>query len=145
MPLGNPVLGEVLKVSVEDPLTPATFFEVANMNDYSFNSSRTVRKEKVFGKTQPLRSPSTVRDQGASVSGFVSPTDSGQGVLNAAEIAGTTVKVKILPDGTNGLTFVAYVTSYKHDAKPDGSFQGISYDFEPAADPVVVGTGWSAL
>lgn len=145
MPAGNPILGELLKLQVDDPAAPGTFVDVSNMNDYSFNSSRAVRKERVFNKTQPIRSPSTIRDQGFTIGGFVSPADSGQGILNAAEIAGTTVKVKALFDGTNGLTVVAYVTSYKTDAKPDGSFQGISYDFEPAADPVIVGTGWTAL
>lgn len=142
---GTPVIGEVLKVSVEDPLTPGTFFDVTNMNAFDSQSSRAVRKERVFNKTQPLRSPSTVRDQSCTVGGLVSIADSGQGVLNAAELAGTTVKIKILVDGTNGFTVVAYVTSYKFGAKPDGSFESISYDLEYAADPVAVGTGWTAL
>jgi hypothetical protein len=145
MPVGNPFLGELLILEVEDPLTPGTFIPVSNMNDYSFNSGRPVRKERVFNKVQPLRVASTIREQGFTISGFTSIGDTGQGILNAAELAGTTVKVKCRFDGTNGMTVVCYVTSYKTDQKPDGGFAGISYDFEPAADPVAVGAGWTAL
>lgn len=145
MPAGTPMLGEVLIVSVETSVGSGTFVEVTDMNSWDKSTDRTVREERVFNKTQPIRSPATVRTQTFTVSGLLCIGDSGQDILNSAEFAGTIVNVKIQPDGVNGFTQKCYVNSYKHGAKPDGSFQDITYSFTAQADPVAVGTGWTLL
>lgn len=123
----------------------ATWSEVTDMNSWDKSTDRTVREERVFNRVQPIRSPSTIRTQTWTLAGLVCIGDSGQDALNVAEYANALVNIRLRPDGTNGFTQLSYVTSYKHGAKPDGSFQDITYSFTGAADPIAVGAGWTLL
>lgn len=131
--MADPVLGEDLIISVEDPDVPDTYIEVTNMDTYSRTSARDVKSTKVFNKTRPIKAPSRITDDSFTIGGLNTPADEGQLILAAAAEAGTTVKLRVLPDGVDGFTQEVLLTSLKDDADPD-DYQKVSYEATAIGD-----------
>lgn len=131
------VLGEDLIISVEDPDNPGTFIEVENMNNYSRTSGRDVKSTRVFNKNRPIKTPSRVSDDSFTISGLLTDDDAGQEILADAAEAGTSVVLKIQPNGVDGFTQEVLLTSLKDDAQPD-DFQTVSYEATAIGDKVAL-------
>lgn len=129
------VLGEDLIIEVEDPGAPGTFVEVGNMNNYSRTSSRDVKSTRVFNKSRPIKLPSRVTDDGFTFSGLLTDDDAGQEILKDASEAGTTVNLRVRPNGVAGFTQEVLLTSLKDDAQPD-DYATVGYEATAVGDPV---------
>lgn len=121
------VLGEDLIIEVEDPDNAGTFVEVENMNNYSRTASRDVKSTKVFNKTRPIKSPSRITDDSFSLSGITTDDDAGQQILADAAEAGTSVTLRVRPNGVAGFTQEVLLTQIKDDAQPD-DFATVAYE-----------------
>lgn len=131
--MADPILGEDLIISVEDPNIPDTYIEVTNMDNYSRTSAREVKSTKVFNKTRPIKTPSRITDDAFTISGLATTEDEGQEILAAAAEAGTIVTLRVLPDGINGFTQDVLLHQIKDDAVPD-DYQKIAYDCTAVGD-----------
>jgi hypothetical protein len=108
--------------------TTGVWVQVANFNAFSKKGQVPQTFDPVFDQPTPIVSPG-VLEETYSVGGFFDPVDPGQAVLRAAEANHTPVKVRYLKDGVQGEQQSVLVSSFTHDAKPDGSLQTIVYDF----------------
>ncbi len=131
--MADPLLGEDLIISVEDPNSPGTYVEVTNMDNYSRTSTREVKSTRVFNKTRPIKTPSRITDDAFQISGLNTPADEGQTILKTAEEAGTSVVLRVLPDGVNGFTQEVLLTQLKDDGTAD-DYQKVAYDCTAVGD-----------
>jgi hypothetical protein len=131
--------GEDMVVQVETA-TPGTFIPVADMDRYTTNNNRDKGRFPVFNGIPHVTVGQRVKT--FTVSGFLNNTDAGQQRIRAMEAADTPVKLRVLPDGVNGMEVSVLVNTTGHEASADEtSLQTFSFDCEATADPVPVGTG----
>lgn len=131
--MADPVLGEDLIISVEDPNTPDTYIEVTNMNAYSRTSAREIKSTRVFNSTRPIKAPSRITDDSFTIGGLKTLADAGQLILEAAAEAGTVVTLRVLPDGVDGFTQDVLLGQIKDDADPD-DYQKVAYECMAVGD-----------
>ena len=134
-----PVHGADFDVLVETTPGSGTYVAVNDMDNFDETTDAPSSEFPVFGNVK--YQVAGVRAISFTVSGFRTMGDSGQGILLAAEKAGTSVKVKVLYDGTNGFTIDVFVKSRKGNAKAEG-LQTLAYDFlATGTASTAVGTG----
>lgn len=137
MALGTIVLGEdaVIEVSADD----VTFDPISDLNSYSYEVANQINNFPVFQRATAHGVPGTDTIT-LTLSGLYSVGDAGQDAIRAAKAAGTNVTIKLLPDGTNGISISCRVGSVKHSGTPENPGE-VSFEFAAAADPVDVGNG----
>lgn len=131
--------GEDFALKVET--APNNFVTVNDMHAYSKTSRTDAAQFKVFQKTVPYTLQDTNRQHTFTVSGYLSIGDAGQQALINAELNRTTVKIQVLPDGTNGFAQTVRVQSKKHDANAENAPQALDFEFTGVDEPTIVGTG----
>lgn len=124
MPFTEPSKGSafILKADVSGTMTI-----VEGINKYNKQRSRSSTSTQVFNNPDPWSITQPVEEK-YSVSGLHVPADPGQMALRDAEVAGDTINIQCLYDGTKGFAQPVKVTSFTHDATPEG-FQEITYEF----------------
>ena len=138
MAVGTIVLGEdsVITASADGIVTGVP---VSDINSYSYPKSRTINNFAVFQRTTAHGVPGA-RETSLTLSGLYSLADDGQDIIRAADEAGTTVFIELLPDGTNGIQQEFRVGSVEHSGTPENPAE-VSFELAAAGDPTVVGTG----
>lgn len=119
---------------------PGTFVDVADMNRYSTSNTRDKARFPVFGGA----AHHTVgeRTKTFSLAGFLNSTDAGQLRIRSLEATDTPVKLRVLPDGTNGFEITCLINSTGHEATADDtSLQTFTVECEATTDPTPVGGG----
>ena len=132
-------LGEDFLLEVETA-TPGIFVAVGGMDTFDQSDSQDISTFPTFGLSTPLAIPSPP-DISFSASGFFDSTDAGQIRLRTIGRARTTVNINVLHDGTNGYTQLVRVGARTFGAGAGGGPQAQSFQFAPAGDPVIMGTG----
>jgi hypothetical protein len=138
MALGTVQLGSLAVISVSTTLG-GTYSPVSDITQATMTSNRPLTQTAVLQRATAYGSPGA-REVTVSFTALLSVGDTGQGLLNAAEQAGTTVFLKVLPDGTNGFTIEVRVGSTTYDAAPEG-YQGRNFECTAVAPGAIVGTG----
>lgn len=133
------LLGEEFRLSVETT-TPGTFVAVTGMDEWEQNDSQSIDTFPTFGASVPLGIPSPP-DISFSISGFFDPADAGQTRLRTIAQARSTVKIRVLHDGTNGYDISVRVGARTQSASASGGPQTQTFEFAPAAAASIVGTG----
>lgn len=133
-------LGEDFRLKVRTSTGPDVFTDVLGMDEWEQSDSQTIDTFPTFGAATPLGIPSPP-DVSFSISGFFDPVDPGQQELRDVGAARTTELIQALHDGTNGYQVEIRVGARTHGASASGGPQRQSFEFAPAADPTVVGTG----
>lgn len=116
------------EVYVEDvSVSPTVFVEVAEMDNFQRSSQRDSQSRTVFMNPVAHNQPGG-RVVSGTLSGLLSDSDDGQAILMDAEKNDTTVRIRILWDGTNGFEqdFKVGSTSQGAAAGPnwiEGSFE----------------------
>jgi predicted secreted protein len=96
------------------------FNNVGGLNSGSQSCSAGTQDVTAFGDDW-VRRVVGLRDASYSLSGFWRPTDTtGQIVIRNAFIAGTSVWIQFLPDGTTGFAQEALVSSFEISTSVDG-------------------------
>lgn len=131
----------LLEVETE-PVGP-TYVAVEDMNSYSKGRTRDVTRVPVFNRTTP-RVLRGAREEAYTFSGILNDDDPGQQALRQAEDDDVPVTIRVTSDGVNGFTQSVRVSSFTHDADPDG-FQEITFEMAAEDAPVVAGTGGGLL
>jgi hypothetical protein len=134
----TPAQGSTLKIQVS-ATSGGVKTDVNGMSRWSRRASRAVTTTQVFHRTAPYRNIAP-RDAGITLSGILITGDPGQTLLRDAELAGTSVFVTILPDGTNGFMQECMVASLSGDASPEG-FQENGFELTAVAAPTIVALG----
>lgn len=132
-------LGEAFRPLVETS-TPGTYVAVGGMVEFEQSDAQTIETFPTFGVTTPLGVPSPA-EISFSLSGYFDAADAGQTRLRTIAQARGTVNMRFLHDGTNGYTVLCRVASRTSGASAEGGPQNQTYEFAPAGDPVIVGTG----
>ena len=139
MPLG------IVPVGANFVLQSATTFggiysPVSDLNSFNKTSNRTINQFPVFGRSVAYGIPAP-REETYSASGYLSIGDTGQDMLRAAELANTTVFLKVFFDGaTNGFIQEVRVGSKSFSVAPDG-LQEVTFEFSAVGTATIVGTG----
>jgi hypothetical protein len=137
MPVGVVVLGEDAIIHSGATATPAD--PVSHIESYSRPINRPITSRAVFMLAAALSFPGA-REVTLTLNGLHSHGDTGQNNLRTAESGGTVAYVKLLPDGTNGITAPYRVASRGLDAAADGPTE-VSFDLGLDGTEVAVGTG----
>lgn len=138
MAVGTIVLGEDAVISVSTTVG-GTYEPISDLNSYTYNSNRNVNNFAVFQRAT-AHGVAAARELGLTLSGLYSVGDSGQDMIRAADAAGTNIFIKLLPDGTNGITLEVRTASIQHSGTPDDPGE-VSFEFAAAGTPADVGTG----
>lgn len=138
MAVGTIALGED-SVIIVSALIAGTYEPVSDLNSYSYNANRNVNQFPVFQRATAHGVPAA-REITLTLSGLYSQGDAGQDLIRDGEAAGTTVFIKLLPDGTNGIQQEFRVATIQHSGTPEDPAD-VSFEFAAAGDPVEVGTG----
>lgn len=133
-----PQMGEEFVVEVETA-TVGVYVTVEFMNSHSKSFGGGSQEFPVFSGVPLVIAAET--GETFAIGGFYDKADAGQLRLIAMARAGTSTKLKVLPDGVNGFTQSVKVLSYKHDASAGENFQTISFEFKADAAAVISGTG----
>jgi hypothetical protein len=131
--------GDALVVYVETAAA-GVFVVVNDLHQISVQTTRERSRYAVFQAPPHVLLASAVR--ALSLQGYLNPGDPGQERLRLMEDTETPVKIRVLPDGTNGveLTVLIHSKSYESSAE-EATLQPISYDAEATTSPVGIGTG----
>jgi hypothetical protein len=133
--------GDKIVIEVETTDGGGVYVPVNDMNRFSRRNTRGATRTRVFMRARPYLTRGQ-RETTATISGLLNTTDTGQGLLRTAMNTDVPIRLRILPDGTNGFIQQFYVNNTGNDATPDpADMQDASFELSDAADPVVVGTG----
>ena len=138
MAIGTVLLAEETILEVASTLV-GTYSPISDINSASRPSSRQTSSYPVLMRATAHTIPGA-REVSLTLNGYLSKGDTGQDMLRSAEAAGTTVFVRILPDGTNGETREYRVGSREWSTGAEG-LQEVSFELSSAGDPTVVGAG----
>ena len=138
MALGTIVLGEDAVISV-CATVGGVYDVVSDLNAYTYNKTRNVNQFSVFQRAN-AHGVAAAREIALTLSGYYSVLDSGQDLIRTSEDTGANIFVKLLPDGTNGITLECRVASVNHSGTPDDPAE-VSFEFAAAGVPADVGTG----
>ncbi len=138
MPVGTVVLGQNAIIHAGTTQVGATD-PVSHIESYSRPINRPLTTRQVFMIVTAL-SFAGVREVTLTLTGLHSQADTGQNNLRTGEINGTDVYVKLLPDGTNGITAPYRVASRGLDGAADGPTE-VSFALGLNGTEVAVGTG----
>lgn len=134
-----PELGEDMVISASATLAGA-YSQVGDMNRFDYNvAAGNVTRTPVFMRATPYTTQGA-DEVTATLAGFFTMADTGQGILRTAAQTKTTAFLKVLWDGTNGFTQEFKVTSRRTGAAPDAMDEQ-SFDLSAADDAAIVGTG----
>jgi hypothetical protein len=130
-------LGEDAIINVGVTTGPTT--PVYGINSYTAPRTRpeTVRKYFMMAAQTFVGSS----EDSVQLQGDYNQADPGQDILRAAYIAGTTVFVEILPDGTNGFEQECRVSQAELSGPSPDDPPGTTFQLVGADDPTDVGTG----
>lgn len=121
------------EISTDD----TTYYSVSGANTVSQNLSRAMLEVTDFDDTA-INRIAGLFDTPCSIGGHRDPDDSnGQEALITAWLAGTTVYVRCLPDGTNGFKVACLVENVDFSSSPDGTAQ-VTFNFQSIAAPTQV-------
>lgn len=137
MAVGTVPLGEDAILHAGTTASPAD--PVSDIESYSRPINRPVTTRAVFMR-QNAHQFRGAREVTLTLNGLKSVGDTGQGHLITGEVDGTDVFVKLLPDGTNGITAPYRVASRGMDGAADGPTE-VSFDLTVNGDEVDVGSG----
>jgi hypothetical protein len=133
--------GEELLILVETAVA-GTFIEIADLNRVQVQTQRDRTTYAVF--QNPAQRSYARATRAVSLQGFLNGDDAGQVRLRLAEKTEIAVKVRLLPDGTNGEEYLVRIHAKTYDVTADPStLQPVSYECDVLTDPVDVGTGLS--
>lgn len=133
------VYGEDFVVEVETAVAD-TYVPVANMNRYSDTQTHTNRTFYRFGAAR--LEVAGEDDDTFTVSGMLDDTDAGQARLVAMKEARTKVKIRVLPNGTDGFSQEVLVLEATHGAEADPeTIQDRAFRFRGVGARTKVGTG----
>lgn len=117
-----------------------TFVIVNDMNRCTIQSARARNSFAVFQAAPHLTLGRSVKS--FSLQGFLNNGDAGQDRLRAMEIAGTPVKIRVLPDGVNGMEVTVLLHSKSYEASAEeATLQPIGFDCENTTTPTNIGSG----
>lgn len=132
--------GEDFELHVRTATGPDVWTPVEDLNRFGSRTSRNQNSYAAFRRATSYTIPGP-REKTFTVSGYLNNTDTGQNYLRTNEVAGTTVRIRVLPSGgANGYDQDVRVGSTTHDATPEG-IQEISFEFTAVGDPIIAGTG----
>lgn len=137
MAVGVVPLGEDAILHSGTTATPTD--PISDIESYSRPINRPITTRAVFMRASAHQFRGA-RDVTLTLNGLKSVGDTGQGNLITAENDGTDVYVKLLPDGTNGITAPYRVASRGLDGNADGPAE-VSFDLALNGTEVEAGTG----
>jgi hypothetical protein len=128
------ISGGDFQIRVRTSTGPDVYTVVADMHTFNDDERRNQSEYPVFDKSTPHRKVGK-RTSTLTVDGYDNPVDAGQAFLNAASLAGTTVKLEVTRDGSVGYTVDALVSGRRYDASAEEeTLQGRGYDFIETSD-----------
>jgi len=137
--MANPILGKAGQLYIStDGSTGVTYALIGELDTLSITIDPKYADISQMGDMAKREIPSIVSLDG-SASGLLTPSDAGQTVILACQLAPALAWVKYLWDGTNGRKCLCAWKSIKTDSKQGGDAAKISFSFEAAngAAPVV--------
>lgn len=114
--MANAGLDTDVHVSTDD----STYNAVGGANSISMNLQKAMIEVTEFGDSAIDRITGLF-DTPVSVSGFYSPSDTGQSAIRTQFLSGGTIYARVLPDGTNGFKVQCRVESFELSSDPSGA------------------------
>lgn len=127
--MGTPIdlQDTIIQVSADD----ATYANIANATGYSAtHGTDGETRIRVFGAANPYVRAGELVDS-YSIDGLYDPADTnGQNILRTARDNGTTVFLKVLPDGADGYKQECRVLEYTDNGEAEGDYVECSFSLE---------------
>jgi len=139
--MSNPIQGNLFECYVEDVSTsPSTFVPIDEMNNFQRSTQRDSQSFPVFMRATAHNIPGS-RVVSGTLSGFLGTGSDGQDILRDAEQNDTTVRIRILWDGTNGFEQDFKVGSTSQTVAAGATLQETSFELLGDGDAAIVGSG----
>lgn len=139
--MADPVLSKDFDLFVlNTAVSPAVYVAVDGVNQWDDNVNRERQAWPMFMRNTDYQTVGS-REITYSMSGYLIRTDPGQVIIRAAEIADTTVNIKVLYDGTNGYTQDVRIGTRSGSRTAGTGLQTLTYEIAAVADAVIVAGG----
>jgi len=137
----DPVLGKDFELYVLDTAqSPDAYVLVDGINQWDDQINRERQSWPMFGRATDYQTVGS-REITYSMGGFLILTDPGQVIIRTAELADSTVGIKVLWEGgSDGYTQNVRIGTRSGSRTPEG-LQTLTYEVAAIDDAVIVGSG----